>query len=471
MNEQTPPSARGNSPASRDIATLVHPYTNLKQHPDIGPLIVTRGDGIRVFDETGKEYIEAMAGLWCTSLGFGEKRLVEAATKALETLPFYHQFTHKSHMPGIELAEALLDRAPVPMSKVFFGNSGSEVNDTAMKLVWYYHNAIGKPEKKKIISRIKAYHGVTIATASLTGLPANHGDFDLPIDRVLHTNCPHFYWEHQEGEDEEAFATRCAESLEALILEEGPETIGAMIAEPIMGAGGVIVPPETYFPKIQAVLKKYDILLIADEVICGFCRTGNFWGSETYGIEPDMMSMAKALSSAYLPISALLINEKVWQGMVEASDRNGVFGHGYTYSGHPVAAAVALETQKLYDEFGVLDHVRSVMAYFQESLTNTMWSELVGEVRGKGLIAGIELVKHKNAPDTGRPARFAKAGVVGTAFRRAAEEEGLIVRNIGDTIAICPPLIITKDEIDEMVQRFKDALAKTEDWVAANKPE
>jgi 4-aminobutyrate--pyruvate transaminase len=295
---------RGNSAASRDIATLLHPYTHLKKHETEGPLVLTEGKGIYVTDENGKQYIEGLAGLWCTSLGYGEERLVEAAAKQMRKLSYSHLFNHKSHDISIELAERLLALMPVKMSKVFFNNSGSEANDSAVKLVWYYNNARGKHRKKKIIARMKGYHGVTVAAASLTGLPNNHRDFDLPIANIRHADCPHHYRFGKPGETEEQFATRLAESLEAQILREDPETVAAFIAEPVMGAGGVLVPPKTYFEKIQVVLKKYDVLLIADEVICGFGRTGRMFGTETFGLKPDIMTMAKALSSAYLPISA-----------------------------------------------------------------------------------------------------------------------------------------------------------------------
>jgi 4-aminobutyrate--pyruvate transaminase len=452
-----------NSPAARDIASVVHPYTNLKAHETEGPLIIRRGEGIRVWDDDGKEYIEGMAGLWCTALGFDNDRLADAAAEALRTLPFYHQFTHKSHMPGVELAERLLDMAPVPMARVFFANSGSEANDTAIKLVWYYWNAMGKPEKKKIVSRQRAYHGVTVATASLTGLPANHADFDLPVARILHTTCPHHYFGANAGESEEDFATRCAEDLEALIQAEGADTIGAMFAEPIMGAGGVVMPPATYFEKIQKVLRKHDILLIADEVICGFFRTGNTWGSQTFGIEPDMLSMAKALSSGYLPISALMVSDRIWQAMLAESQKIGQFGHGFTYSGHPVAAAVAVETQKIYQELDILGHVRAMSPHFQARLGALLDHDLVGEVRGTGLIAGVELVK-----DKATHAKFGKPGVVGTVFRKAAEKHGLIIRNIVDAIAICPPLIIDKAGIDQLADRAQAAVEDTQKWIEEN---
>ncbi|MCG8548342.1 MAG: aspartate aminotransferase family protein [Alphaproteobacteria bacterium] len=452
----------GNSAASRDIAHVMHPYTNLAQHKTAGPQIMSRGEGIWVYDDEGKAYIEGMAGLWCTSLGFNEPRLVEAATRQLKALPFYHTFAAKSHDPVIDLAEKLIDLAPVPMSKVFFANSGSEANDTAVKLVWYYNNAVGRPKKKKIISRIKGYHGVTVAAASLTGLPMNHRDFDLPIDRILHTDCPHYYRFAEEGESEEDFATRLANNLETLIEKEGPETIAAFIAEPVMGAGGVIVPPATYFEKIQPILKKHDILFIVDEVICGFGRTGNMFATETFKLEPDIITVAKALSSAYLPISGLLINEKVTDPIYRNSGEIGTFGHGFTYSAHPVCAAVALETLKIYVERDILGHVRRVMPRFIEAVQAFADHPLVGEVRGVGLVAGVELVKDKATKES-----FDAAQGVGAHMAAQALEHGLVVRAVpGDTVTLCPPLIINEDEIDMLFDRLGQALSDTADWVA-----
>ncbi|MBI1208288.1 MAG: aminotransferase class III-fold pyridoxal phosphate-dependent enzyme [Azospirillum sp.] len=443
----------GNSAASRDKAYFLHPYTNLRLHEQQGPLIIERGEGIRVFDDAGKDYIEGLAGLWCTSLGFGEERLIEAAVRQMRRLPFYHGFTHKSHEPGIDLAEKLVSLAPVPMSKAFFANSGSEANDSVIKLIWYFNNALGRPEKKKIISRIKAYHGVTVATASLTGLPNNQRSFDLPIARILHTDCPHHYRCAGPAETEQAFSTRLADTLEQLILAEGPDTIAAMFVEPVMGAGGVIVPPAGYFEKIQPILRKYDILLVADEVICGFGRTGNRWGSETYGITPDIMTMAKALSSAYVPISAVLINDRVYQAVADESARIGTFGHGFTYSSHPVAAAVALETLKLYEERDTLGHVRSVAPHFQRRLKAFAGHPLVGETRGIGLIGAIELVADKRSK-----AAFEPALGIGGRVTRIAQEHGLLCRTMGDTLAFAPPLIITEAEIDQLFDRLGAAL-------------
>lgn len=448
---------RGNSLASRDIASLVHPYTNLKTHQTAGPMVVGRGKGVYIYDDAGKEYIEGLAGLWCTSLGFDEPRLVEAATRQMQALPTYHVFAGKSHEPGIELAERLLAMAPVPMSKVFFANSGSEANDTAMKLVWYYNNALGRPKKKKIVSRVRAYHGVSIATASLTHLPANHRDFDLPIAGIVHTDCPHYYTQGKPGESESAFVDRLIASFEALIEKEGADTIAAFIAEPVMGAGGVLLPPKGYFERLQPLLKKHDILFIADEVICGFARTGNMFGTQTFNLKPDMITVAKALSSAYLPISGLMICEDVWQAMVKASAAIGTFGHGYTYSAHPVAAAVAIETLKIYEERNILGHVREVGPHFLAGLRRFADHPLVGEADGIGLIGAIQLVQSKS-PRT----FFEPAQAVAAYFSSRAQEHGLIVRPLfGDRVALCPPLIITRPQVDEMLRRFRMALDET----------
>jgi 4-aminobutyrate---pyruvate transaminase len=451
---------RPNSMQARDIASSLHPYTNLSLHEKEGPLVIVGGEGIYVIDDEGNRYIEGLSGLFCASLGFSEERLVEAAIRQLRILPFYHSFGHKSNEPAIELAERLIALAPVPMSKVFFANSGSEANDTAVKLVWYYHNAIGKPRKKKIISRLKAYHGVTVATASLTGLPNNHRDFDLPISGILHTDCPGLYRFGLPGESEEEFAARCAKSLEQLIEREGADTIGAFIAEPILASGGCIVPPKTYYGKIQAVLAKHDILFIADEVICGFARTGNMFGCETFGIKPDMMTMAKQLSAAYQPISALMINEKIYRALVVESEKIGVFGHGFTYGGHPVAAAVALETLKIYEERDILGHVRSIAPGFQMKLQELGRHELVGEARGVGLIGTLELVKDKSTRENFEPSE----GVALYAGKRA-QAHGVITRGMGDNLNLCPPLIITERQIDDLIGRVRLALDDTLDWL------
>ncbi|MEX1147349.1 MAG: aminotransferase [Sphingomonadales bacterium] len=455
-----------NSAEARDIAYHVHGQTDLSVHGEVGPLIITRGEGVHVWDSEGNKYIEGMAGLWSVSLGFSESRLIDAARQQLETLPFYHTFGHKAQNPVIDLAEALVTRAPGvpdrPLTRALFQNSGSEAVDTAIKLVWYYHNAIGKPDKKKIIARHNAYHGVTVAAASATGLARMHADFDLPIDRILHADCPHYFKQAQAGEDEDTFADRMARDLESLIVREGPDTIGAFLAEPVQGAGGVIVPPEGYFPRIQKVLEKYDILLIADEVITGFCRTGNYWGSETFGLRPHMLTCAKALSGSYLPISAVLINDAIHDTLVDGSARHGVFGHGYTYSGHPVPAAVALETLKIYDERDILGHVRSVMPGFASALHAFADNPLVGEVRLCGLVGGIELMASRESRRAFDPAHKMAPRVA-----KLAEDEGLIIRAMGDTLAICPPLVITAGELEDLMARLGRALDAGARWAQA----
>ncbi|MEO0329086.1 MAG: aspartate aminotransferase family protein [Pseudomonadota bacterium] len=447
-----------NSPEARDIAYHFHSYTNAVRHAETGPMIIERGEGVHVWDNHGNKYIEAMSGLWSVALGFQEQRLIDAATEQMKTLPYYHNFTHKSHTKAIDLAEKLVSMAPVPMSKIFFTNSGSEANDTVLKMVWYRSNALGLPNKKKVISRVKGYHGVTIASASMTGLPYNHKSFDLPIEGVLHTTCPHYWREGQEGESEEDFSTRCANDLETMIEAEGPETVAAFIAEPVMGAGGVITPPATYWEKIQAVLNKYDILLIADEVICGFCRTGNMFGSETFGIKPDVLVMSKQISSSYVPFSAFMVNERFYQPIAEESGRIGVLGHGFTGGGHPVGAAVALENLKIIEERDLVNKVRDDSDYFLPKLRAFADHPAVGEVRGVGLIAAIEMVTNKETKVAGEaPAQM------GLFANETLLEHGVIIRNIVDSMAFCPPLIIKRKELDHLlssVEKTLDTVAK-----------
>jgi 4-aminobutyrate--pyruvate transaminase len=446
---------RANSAAARDIANVLHPYTDLRTHLEKGPMVISHGKGVRVWDDAGKDYIEAVAGLWCASLGFDNERLAQAALTQMRKLPFYHAFTAKSHEPMIDLSEMLIQRAPVPMSKVFFANSGSEANDTAIKMIWFYNNALGRPRKKKIIGRVRGYHGITIASSSVTGQAANHRSFDVPLPGFVHTITPHYYHGAVGGETEEAFATRCAAELEKLILAEGPDTVAAMFCEPILGAGGVVIPPAGYYEKIQAVLRKYDVLLVADEVICGFGRTGNYWGTQTFNLQPDIITCAKALSASFLPISAVMVNDLVFQGLADESHKLGTFGTGFTYSGHPVPAAVAIETLKIYDEINIVEHVREVGAYFQAALHAAFGDHpLVGEVRGIGLIAAVELVQ-----DRATHTNFDPALKIGGRFTKLMEDHGVIGRSlVNDSMAFSPPLIITKAEIDEVIDRTTKAL-------------
>ena len=459
--------SRGNSIASRDIASVVHPYTDLQRHAEIGPLIITGGKGVEVFDDSGRSFIEGMAGLWCASLGFNEPRLVNAATEAMNRLPFYHTFTHKGHTPAVDLAEKLLSLAPVPMAKVFFASSGSEANDTIIKIIWYINNALGRPKKKKIIARERGYHGTTVASASLTGLPNNHRSFDLPIQNILHVSCPHWYRYSNPGESESDYSTRLAQELEDRILAEGPETVAAFFAEPVMGAGGVLLPPEGYFPKIQEVLRRYDVLCVADEVICGFWRTGNYWGSQTFNIQPDIITCAKALSAAFMPISAVMVNERVFKAMETESHRIGTFGHGFTYSGHPVTASVALETLKIYEERDIGGHVAQVAPVFARSLKAFEARPFVGHSRSAGLMGAIELMADKQKRIPFRTAD----GIIPFIVSRA-QEHGVLLRGIMDCVVFCPPLIIKEDEIAELFRRFAlamddlEALIREKDLVA-----
>jgi len=451
--------------ATRDVETLVHPYINLASFRESGPLVIERARGVFVYDTDGKPYIEGMAGLWCTALGYGNEELVEAAAAQMRKLSYAHLFTGRSHDPAIELAEKLKEIAPVPISKVFFCASGSEANDTQVKLVWYLNNALGRPKKKKIVSRVKAYHGVTIAAASLTGLPANHSDFDLPLAGFLHTSCPHHYRFAQDGESEEDFATRLAAEFEALIVSEDPETVAAFIAEPVMGAGGVIVPPRTYFEKIMPICAKYDLFVISDEVICGFGRLGTMFGCQKLGLTPHAISVAKALSSAYLPIAAVMVPENMYQALLVESRKIGTFGHGFTYGGHPVSAAVALKAIEIYARERIVENAAERAPLFQARLAALGRHPLVGEARGLGLIGGVELVADKTTKRSFLPQQSVAAQAV-----RFAEEEGLIVRAvIGDVLTLSPPLVISAAEIEELFNRLTRALDKTLDWVTSER--
>lgn len=452
-----------NSVEARDAAYHMHSYTDARKHEAEGPLIIERGQGIRVFDNNGKGYIEAMAGLWSVALGFGERRLVEAATRQMELLPFYHTFTSKGHGPSADLAERLIQLAPAlqrPMTKVMFTNSGSEANDAVVKMVRYRSNALGLPQKKKIIARLRGYHGVTLASGSLTGLPYNHTSFDMPIEGILHTSSPHHWRECQEGESELDFSARCARDLDEMIQREGPDTIAAFIAEPVMGAGGVVVPPEGYWPAMREVLERYDILFVADEVICGFGRTGRWFGSQTMELQPDIMVVSKQLSSSYLPISAVMMNERVFGPIADESHRIGTFGHGVTGAGHPVASAVALENLRIIEEEGLVEHAAALAPHFAQRLDGFLDHPLVGEVRHVGLLGAIELVTDKH-----EKIALDKPGQLGAhAAAHMAEGnggDGVISRAMSDALAFCPPLIIQENEVDEMFDITAAALDRT----------
>ncbi|MCO4838938.1 MAG: aminotransferase class III-fold pyridoxal phosphate-dependent enzyme [Rhodobacteraceae bacterium] len=432
-----------NSQEARDIAYHFHGYTDAAAHPTTGPAIMARGEGIYVWDTNGNRHIEGMAGLWSVAVGFNEKRLINAATRQMSELPYYHNFNHKSHGPAIDLAEKLISLAPVEMDKVFYTNSGSEANDTIVKMLWYRANAMGQPQKKKLIARNRAYHGVTLAAAALTGLSYTRTSFDLPEDRFLHTICPDYWAEGREGESEEEFASRCADDLDQMIISEGPDTIAAFFAEPVMGAGGVVVPPKTYWDKIQKVLAKYDIIFVADEVICGFGRTGEMFGSHTYNLKPDVMTMSKQLTSSYMPFSAFMMNKRFYDPIAEESGRIGVLGHGYTGGGHPVGAAVALENIRIIQEDGLVENARENGAYMIEGLKTFLDHPWAAEVRGVGMVAALQLGPEDHADYS--------PGTRGNIVNNALAANGLVVRAATDAITFCPPLIIQKPQIDEMI--------------------
>ncbi|MBY6058307.1 aminotransferase class III-fold pyridoxal phosphate-dependent enzyme [Leisingera daeponensis] len=435
------------------MAPVIYPTTNFTATEQ---LCLDRGEGIYVYDTDGNKYIEGLAGLWCTSLGYSNTEVMDAITEQLHKLPFSHTFGGKTHKPIMELAEKLKAMVPVEDAYIFFGNSGSDANDTHYKMLRYYFNAIGKPEKRKIITRERGYHGVTVAAGSLTSLPANLAHFDAPLEalHILRSDAPHYYTGRQGNETEEQFVDRIINNLEEQILAEDPDTIAAMIVEPITGASGVIVPPEGYYEKLQALLRKHGILVWADEVICGFGRTGADFGCTTMGIKPDLMTFAKQLSSAYFPISASVIPGWMYEAMIDQTNEVGVFGHGYTYSGHPAACAAALKTLEIYERDNLFEHAAEVGTYMQAQLREIFTDHpLVGEVRGKGLIAALELVSNKT---TG--ASFAK-GAAGAAAQKACQDNGLILRAVaGNALALCPPIIITKDEVNDMLARMKTAV-------------
>lgn len=438
------------------MSQIIYPTTNLKKPSN---LVIERGEGVYVYDNKGNKYLEAMAGLWCSSLGYNNKELIDACSDQMGKLSYSHMFGGKTHQVGIDLAEKLTSMVPMNNAKVFFGNSGSDANDTHIKLLRYYFNAIGKPQKYKIIARERSYHGVTIASASLTGLPVNHSNFDLPFEAlgILRTDAPHYYRGALENESEIEFVDRITNNLEKLIIEEGPETIAAFIVEPITGASGVIVPPPGYYEKVQAILEKYDILFWCDEVITAFGRTGNDFGSKTMGIKsPDLMTLAKQLSSAYMPISASLISGDIYQALIEPSNKVGVFGHGYTYSGHPVACAVALKTLEIYQRDNMFDDAAVKGDYMQSKLQKLNTHPLVGEIRGKGMIAAVEMVANK------KTGQAFPNGDIGHYAMAACQRLGMITRAIaGSSLAFCPPLIITTSQIDEMIFVLEKALDET----------
>ena len=441
-----------------DKQSHFHPYSYLADNLVTGPKVWSGAKGITLTDNQGNEFIDGMAGLWCVNIGYSRDEIAEAVAAQIKQMSYYHSFATTSNEPVIHLADRLLGLLPDNMSKIFFGNTGSDANDTNVKFVWYYSNLRGKPEKKKIISRERGYHGVTVVAASLTGQPLLHNAFDLPIHNIIHTLPNHYYRQAEPGMSELEFSKYLAAELDALIEREGPDTVAAFIAEPVMGAGGVITPPEGYFPEIQKVLDKHDVLMIADEVICGFGRLGKWFGAYAYDIKPDIMTMAKGLTSAYIPMSASAVSERVWDVLVEGSPKIGPFGHGYTYGAHPVAAAAAMANLDVIEREGLVDNSDKVGGYMQEQLRTRLADHpLVGEVRGRALIAAVELVKNKATKE-----EFDLGLKVGPQMIAACMDEGLVIRSLMGTnsTAFSPPLVVNESDIDEVLDRYGRALDK-----------
>jgi L-2,4-diaminobutyrate transaminase len=435
-----------------DRASVLHPFTQLKDFASGkagDPTIIETGKGIRITDATGREYIDGFAGLYCMNVGYGRIEVADAISRQAHKLAYYHSYAAHTTEDLARLSDRLVRMAPGKMSKVFYGMSGSDANETQAKLVWYYNNLRGLPKKKKIISRERGYHGCSVIAGSMTGMSFYHDHMDLPVSGILQTGVPHHYWGAHAGETEEQFSARRAEELEALILRENPDTIGAFIAEPVLGTGGITPPPAGYWAAIQPILKKYDILLIADEVITGFGRTGAMFGCEKYNIEPDLITVAKGLTSAYVPLSAAIVGEKVYKVLEDGADRVGAFSHGYTYSGHPLGVAAANAVLDIVERENIPGNAQRVGSYFQKSLQETFAGlPIVGEVRGVGLMAAIEFVA-----DPASKTRFDPALKVGARVSKAARDLNLIARAMphGDILGFAPPLVITESEIDQIV--------------------
>lgn len=444
--------------AEMDRRTVLHPFTYLKDYASGGthPTIVETGKGVRIQDASGREYIDGFAGLYCVNIGYGRTEVAEAIARQAYKLAYYHSYAAHTTEALARLSDRLVRMAPGKMSKVFYGLSGSDANETQAKIVWYYNNLRGKPQKKKIIARERGYHGCSVVSGSMTGLSFYHDHMDLPVSGILRTGVPHFYRGAHPGETEEEFTARRADELEALILAEGPDTVGAFIAEPVLGTGGITPPPAGYWPKIQAVLRRYDVVLIADEVICGFGRTGAMFGSDLYGIEPDLVTVAKGLTSGYAPLSASIVSQKIYDVMEEATARVGSFSHGYTYSGHPISAAAANAVLDIVEREDLAGQSARKGAYLLARLkAEFAQNPIVGEVRGIGMLAALEFVA-----DRGAKASFDPDLKVGARISQAARDRGLIARAMphGDILGFAPPLVMTEAEIDEMVGIAKAAV-------------
>jgi L-2,4-diaminobutyrate transaminase len=441
-----------------DRESFLHPSTHLGQHArgESPGRIVTGGSGVFIEDRDGRRLLDAFAGLYCVNVGYGRQKIADAIAEQAKNLAYYHAYVGHGTEASIRLSKMIIDRAPKGMSRVYYGLSGSDANETNIKLIWYYNNVLGRPEKKKIISRWRGYHGSGVMTGSLTGLAGFHNAFDLPRAPILHTEAPYYYRREDRSLSEEQFAQYCADQLEKLIVAQGPETIAAFIGEPVLGTGGIVPPPKGYWQKIQAVLKKYDILLVADEVVTGFGRLGSMFGSDHYGIEPDLITIAKGLTSAYAPLSGVIVGDKVWKVLVEGSDKLGPIGHGWTYSAHPICAAAGVANLELIDELDLVKNAGETGAYFRKALSDAVAGHKnVGDVRGEGMLAAVEFVEDKDDRKF-----FDAAKKIGPQVAAALATSGVIGRAMpqGDILGFAPPLCLTHEEADTVVAKTAEAV-------------
>ena len=434
--------------------SVLHGFTDLKNLDDFGPIVLNQAKGIYVYDQQGKKYLDANSGLWNSVIGFDNPRMIEVAKKQFEKFSGYHSFFGRIAEPAVQLADKLIEISPFSRGKVFFTNSGSEANDTTVKLLWFINKRKGKPQRRKIITRINSYHGVTAVSASMTGKPYNN-EFGLPLDGFIHAACPHYWKNAQPGESEEAFTKRMGEDLESIIQKEGPDTIAGFFAEPVMGAGGVIPPSKGYFEVVQKILKKYDIPFIADEVICGFGRTGNLWGSQTYSIDPDIIIASKCITSGFFPLGAVILGERMTQQMMDASYEAEEFFHGFTAGGHPVGCALALEAIDIIINEKMIENVRRLEPIFMGGLKKFEDLEFIGEARGKGLMGALEMVQNKETKQS-----FDGSISIGERVANQCIENGLICRPLGPSIVLCPPFITSDDEMDIIFETLEKTLKK-----------
>jgi L-2,4-diaminobutyrate transaminase len=452
------PAPANNALDSWDRDHFFHPSTHMGQHArgETPNRIITGAEGVYIVDREGRRSLDAFGGLYCVNVGYGRKKITDAIAEQASKLAYYHAYAGHGSEPSIRLARMVIERAPAGMSRVFFGLSGSDANETNIKLVWYINNVLGRPQKKKIISRWRGYHGSGVMTGSLTGLAGFHNLFDLPRAPILHTEAPYYFRREDRSMSEEQFLQHCADKLEEMIQAEGPDTIAAFIGEPVLGTGGIVPPPAGYWPKIQAVLKKHDILLIADEVVTGFGRLGSMFGSDHYGIEPDLITIAKGLTSAYAPLSGVIVSEKVWRVLEQGSDEFGPIGHGWTYSSHPLCTAAGIANLELVDELDLVANARETGAYFNAALKDALGGHRhVGEVRGEGLLAAVELVRDRDDRRF-----FETSEKIGPRVAAALLERGVIARAMpqGDILGFAPPLCLTREEADIVVDATRGAV-------------